>query len=320
MDKVSVVIVLYNEFELVKTCLASVYVEDKNLEVILVDNSTDKLGHKKVLAKFPKVRYIQNKNDLGFGPAVNVGIKRTKGEFILVLTPDMYILPETIKASVKYLVEHKEAGLVGCRVFSKPGVQEPSVLSFYPGIISQIYYYNIPFYKLVRRFFKNFNPMYFSKAEHRKQKNAKAVSGQSMMIRKKAAAQVGYFDSRFFLYFEDIDLCKRLNENGWKVVYLPTGGVVQNGISGWKQKVRITQSFPDYMKSLYIFFKKHNGLTYARVAWLLGTVSAVISIPYLLITSIIKKMLGFSSQSSELLPIWTKIAKWHIEEGVKEVF
>ena len=320
MNKVSVIIVLYNEFELVKTCLASVFKEDSSMEVILVDNSSDKTGHKAVISKFPRVKLIQSKRDLGFGRAVNVGIKKAKGEFIMVLTPDMYLLPGTVKELLLYIQSHADVGLVGGRVYSSPGVQEPSIVSRYPGLLTQVYYYNMPFYRLVRRFTQDFNPMYVSKKDHKKVQASKAISGQSMLIRKKAVLQIGFFDPRFFLYFEDIDLSKRMKEHGWKIVYLPLGGVVQSGISGWKKKTRITQALPPYMKSLYLFFRKHYGKLYTVIAWAIGVSSALISIPYLLGVSRVKKFLNKKSQSADLLPLWIAIVKWHFSEGLKVVF
>lgn len=318
MITLSIIIVLYNEFELVKMCLSSVYRENiSNMEVILVDNSSDKLGHEKVLKKFPRVRYIQNKEDLGFGRGVNVGVHIAMGEFILILTPDMYLLPGTVEKTLYYIQTHLKVGMVGCRIYSSLGVQEQSVVSSYPNLLTQLYYYNMPFYKLTRWLTKNFNPMYVSLAKHKKAQTAMAISGQYMMIRKKAIFQINNFDPRFFLYFEDIDLCKRLNENGWKVVYLPIGGIVQNEMSGWKKRVRITQALPPYMKSLYIFFGKHYGKLYAIVAWMMGTFSVLISIPYLYLVSRLKRIFNLSSQATELLPLWINIFKWHLTEGLK---
>ncbi len=320
MNRVSVIIVLYNEFELVKTCLTSIYGEGHSLEVILVDNSTDKLGHRTVISKFPKVKLIQNRQDLGFGRGVNVGIKRAKGEFILVLTPDMYLLPGIIKELLLYIQAQTDVGLIGGRVYSSPRVQEPSVLSSYPGFLTQLYYYNMPFYKLARRLKQSFNPMYASMKDHGKIQISKAIIGQSMLIRKKAFEEIGGFDPRFFLYFEDIDLCKRMIEAGWKVVYLPIDGVVQNGLSEWKGKIRITQALPPYMKSLYLYFEKHNGKFYTVLAWVVGASSVLMSIPYLLVVSRTKMFFKKRSQSSSLLPLWIKIVRWHFTDGLKLVF
>lgn len=321
MVKLSVVIVMFNEFELVQTALASIYKQGiKGMEVILSDNSIDKKGHEKVIKKFPNVVYLQNKKDLGFAAGVNAGLKIAKGDYYLIFTPDMFLLPGTIKKTLEYIEKNPMVGLVGSRIMQSSKKQEQSVLKSYPNLISLLYYYNMPFYKLLNRFFREIHPMYYSLKSHKKIIIAKAVSGQYMLIRKKAIDEIGKFDSKFFLYFEDIDFCKRLNDAGWQVVYLPFGGAVQNGISDWKENIRITQSISYYMKSLYRFYSKHHGPNYARFAWLVGCFSALISVPYLYFVSRLKTILGHSSQAFSLLPIWIKIVNWHIKKGARQVF
>jgi hypothetical protein len=114
-------------------------------------------------------------------------------------------------------------------------------------------------------------------------------------------------------------LCKRLVEKKWKIVYLPIGGVVQNGISDWKNRTRVTQALAPYMESLYKFIKKHNGKQYVRLAWCAGAVSALISVPFLFFISLSKRILNKKSESIHLFPLWVKITIWHFTKGIKLV-
>lgn len=319
MIKLSVVVVLYNEYKLVKKTISSIYQNEINsMEVILVDNTPDNKGYEALFKKFPKVKYFHNKINSGFAGGVNFGLEKAMGEYILILTPDMYILPQTIKKTISYIEKNKDVGLVGSRLYSSPGNQEMSANFSYPNLFTLLYYYNMPLYKLIHSFNKEYNPNHFSASEHKKILNTKWINGQYMLARKKALKDIRGFDERFFLYFEDVDLCKRLVENGWKVAYLPVGGVVQNGLTNWK-KTKITQSLPPYMESLYKFFLKHYGRIYTIISWVTGTVSAIISIPYLFIVSVTKKVFGKQSQSQELLPLWLDIARWHLTKGLKLV-
>jgi GT2 family glycosyltransferase len=316
MIKISVIIVLYNEFDLIKKTLASVYGNGfKDIEVILSDNSSDKKGYLNVIKKFPKVIHIQNKSNLGFGAAVNVGAKKAKGTYLLILTPDMYLLPKTIKTTYDFIERDQEIGLIGSRIFSAPGKQEQSILYRYPNIVTLLYYFNIPYFKIVSRIYKKYSPMYFSLLNHKQVNFPIAVSGQYMLIRKKAFLQC-LFDKRFYLYFEDIDLCKSLLAKNWKIVYLPEGGTVQNGISKWKNNNRITQALPFYMESMYKFFAKHYGKGYTVVSFIIGLISALASIPYLFLVSVLKTTLGKKSQSTSLLPQWLNILSWHLTKGI----
>ena len=104
MIELSVIIVLYNEYELVKKTISSIYqnkVDD--MEIILIDNSSVTSGYKDLLDKFPKVTYHKSKENLGFAKGVNEGLIIAKGKFIIILTPDMYILKNTIKKVRKLL-------------------------------------------------------------------------------------------------------------------------------------------------------------------------------------------------------------------------
>jgi hypothetical protein len=319
MLKLSVIIVLYSEYTLVKKTIASIYKNEiKDMEVILVDNTPDNKGHESVLKQFPQVKYFHNPVNPGFGGGVNFGLSKAKGEYILILTPDMYILPRTIQETLKYIEKHKDVGMVGSRLFSNPKVQERSANSSYPNLLTVIFLFDMPLYKLVNRFNKEYNPNHFSVKAHAGILETKWINGQYMLARKKAFDEIKGFDERFFMYFEDVDLCKRLVEKGWKVVYLPVGGVVQNGLTGWK-KTAITQSSGFYLSSLYKFYKKHYGFVYAFAAWGLGLLSTLVSLPYLSLVVVLKRSLGLKSQSVELLPLWVGIAKWHFSKGIKIV-
>lgn len=320
MTKLSVIIVLYNEYELVKKTIFSIYQNEiNNMEVILVDNTPDNKGYKVLLKEFRQIKYFHNSVNSGFAGGVNFGLKKAKGEYILILTPDMYILEQTIKKTIGYIEKNKDIGLVGSRLYSSPEKQERSANYSYPNLFTPLYYYNVPLHKLIHRFSQEYSPNHFPVSDHRKILNTKWINGQYMLARKTALEEIGGFDERFFLYFEDVDLCKRLVEDGWKVVYLPVGGVVQNGLTNWK-KTKITQGLSPYMESMYRFLLKHYGRIYVIVSWFVGTISAVISIPYLFIVRITKKILGKQSQSKELLPVWVEIAKWHLTKGMKLVF
>lgn len=320
MIKLSVVVVLYNEFELAKKSLESVYAQEvPNMEIILVDNSSDTSGLDSLLKKFPKIKYVRPKRNLGFADGVNWGLKNSRGEYVLIFTPDMYLLPDTVKKTLNYIKKNAKIGLVGCRIYTSPKNQVQSAAHSYPNLWNQVFYFNIPIYKLIHRFFKDYAPNFYSKNDHKNTIYAKTLRGEYMLIREKAIEEVGYFDNNFFLYFEDFDFCRRLNNKGWKVVYLPIGGAVQNGLTKWK-KTKITQALSPFLKSLYKFFLKYNGKIYTIVAWIIAFLSVLVAIPYLVFVVLVKSIFGKKSQSKELLPLWIDILKWHLIEGRKIVF
>lgn len=320
MIELSVIFVLFNEFELSKQSLDSIYKQEvPNMEVILVDNSSDRKGYKNLISRFPKVKYLRSPKNLGFAGGVNLGLEKAKGEYVLVFTPDMLLLPGTIKKSIDYLKTNKKIGLLSGRLFTSPKNQERSASFNYPNLLSLIYYYNMPFYKLIRRINSDYLPNFYSKKDHDKVLHPKTLRGEYMFFRKKAVEEIGNFDTQFFLYFEDYDLCRRLTDKGWRIEYVPFGGVIQNGVTSWK-KTNITQSYPIYLTSQYRFFLKYNGKPYTLFAYLVVFLSSLISIPYLITVYLIKFLFLKKSQSKELIPIWFGIAKWHLTEGVSLIF
>ncbi len=320
MKKLSVIVVLYNEFEMVKRCIASVYKEKiDNMELILVDNSTDKEGHTYILKLYPNIRYIQNKENVGFGRAVNTGLKAAKSRFALILTPDTKVLPHTIQKTLDYIMKHDKVAMVGCRIYSYPKQFHLSAYHTFPNLLSHVFEYNMVFYKIIHRIAKDYHPLFYTRKDHQQELSPKHIIGGYMLLRIEALKDVGFFDNQFKMYREETDLCMRLYKNNWKIAYLPVGGLIHYGGSAWK-KTTISQALPGYMESTYLFFKKYHGRTYTLIAWFLGLGSTIITIPFLGIVKLYKKLLDKQTQSSQLFPLWLDILKWHISKGIVTVF
>lgn len=314
MVDLSIIIVLYNEYKELKRCIKSIYNNKiKNFEMIIVHNPSGRKGVEDVLKLFPKIKYIKNNRNIGFGSAANVGIKNARAPFVLVLTPDTQLLPDTISPTLSYIKTNSDVGWVGCRVFSYPKTFSRSCFYDFPNLLTHIYEYNIPFYKFVHLFKKGYVPTMYSDKAHKHQMSVKHMVGAYLLLRKSAVKKIGLFDGRFFLYREETDLSKRLYENGWKIVYLPVGGIVHYG--GGSTRVTIAQSSPHYLRSTYLFFKKHHTQFYTFLAWAIGLTSSIVSIIYLFSVGSFRKLLHQPSQSFYLLRCWIRILIWHIKEG-----
>ena len=318
MIKLSLVVVLYNEFDLVSNCLTSIYENEiPGMEIILSDNS-DKSGVEKILKKFPKLIYIKNKKNLGYSMGATVGYKHAKGTYLLILTPDTTLFPNTIKQTLTFMEENEEIVVVGCRIYSYPKVLQQSVFHDFPNLLTHLYEYNLPFYKLCKIISPTYHPTLFTENEHKKELIVKHMIGAYMLMRKEVIDTVGFFDKRYFMYREETDLCKRLYNKGWKVVFLPVGGLTHH--QNPHKTIEFTQASPQYEKSTYIFFQIHYGKLYAGLVWFLALFSVLISLLYLFPVVILKKTFRLPSQSNVLLHAWVKILYWHIFEGPKVIF
>src|SRR3989344_1593874 len=312
--KLSVIIVVFNAFDLTKKCIKSIYREKlKKLEVIIIDNASKEKGFEVIPQEFLLIKIIRNKENLGFSKAINQGLRFVSGEYILILNPDTEILPGTLSYLLEYMKKHKKIGLLSCRIFTPSYELLQSAYKEFPNLLSHLLEYNYILYKLLNFFSKEYHPIHYPLKDHFKKISPKHIMGVFILTRRSTIADVGFFDERFFLYREETDFCKRLISKNWKIQYLPNGeGVIHYG--GESSKVKITQSSPYYLQSTYVFFKKYHSQIYVILAWFLGATSSSTSLIFIYIMSLLKKKKNFL-----LLNSWSQIVTWHFTDGLKIV-
>lgn len=317
--KLSIIIVSHNAFDLVKSCLHSIYQNYKDdLEVILIDNASTDPGIDEISKAHPMTTIIQNKKNVGFAKGVNQGLKSAKGEYMVILNPDAVILPGTLSYALSYVELHPEVGLVGCRIFSKEKKVQLCACHTFPNLLSHLYEYNYLLYKIMIHFIKDYHPLLYSANAHRKELFPTHLIGVFLLIRKSVLTTVGFFDERFFLYREETDFCRRIIKAGLQIRYLPKiGGVIHYG--GGSSKIKMTQASPHYLESTYLFFQKYHGKVYTIFAWFLGLVSALTSLFLIYALLGLKKGKGRNKRIENLEP-WREILIWHVTSGVKVVF
>ena len=219
---VSIIIVNYNQKEWLGRCLKKIKEAKISLpyEIIIIDNaSTD--GSKEFLSLLlpsENLIIIENKKNLGFARAVNQGIKKAKGEYLFIINSDVLITPGSLEKMRDFLAKHEEVGLIGPQLTNLGGDTQASCFSFpkwFTPIIHRTFLRHFPFGKkeLRRYLMEDFN--------HQKTREVDWVLGGALMVSKKAIEKVGLMDERFFLYFEDIDWCRRFKEKGFQVIYFP---------------------------------------------------------------------------------------------------
>jgi GT2 family glycosyltransferase len=217
---VSVIIVNYNSGELLSQCLSSLQSLFSTVltEIIVVDNaSTDESIHN-LGSHASCITLIKNRCNVGFGPAVNVGYRNTSGRYILILNPDVDVGPSSIEMLVEYMKVHGDVALSAPKLLNPDGTLQYSCRT----------YYTLPTVLLRRTFLGRLWPDHpavrqhlMINWDHRHSRDVDWVLGASMMVRREAIGGNDIMDERFFLYFEDVDLCIRLRKAGWRIVYNP---------------------------------------------------------------------------------------------------
>lgn len=232
----SIVIVVYQTPDLLRRCLD--FLEAAGIavswEAIVIDNAPQVGDCAGVAAGRPRVRYVPNPHNVGFGRGCNQGIRLARGRNYLLLNPDVEVRPGSCKVLLDYLKQNADVGIVAPRLHYADGRLQESCRTFY----------TLPIFLLRRTFLGRLFPNARLVREHLMldwdHEDTRTVDwclGACMLVRREAAEDVGLMDERFFMYFEDVDWCYRMRQRGWKVVYHPASRMIhhyQRSSAGWK--------------------------------------------------------------------------------------
>ncbi len=241
--KFSIIILNYRTFELTRDCINSIFLECKNVsfEIIVVDNASGDGSAEKLEKEFgDKILLIKNNKNSGFGAGNNIGAKKAKGEYLFFLNSDTIIRNNILRLAEVYLEKEKNIGILAPKLNIKDGSEQKNAYGDFPTVFSII-----------------FNKFKSDKIEERKIFEKDWVSGAAFFIKKSIFNKVGGFDENIFMYFEDIDLCKRVRDIGFKIVVnksLFLTHLVSGSSKGRNKKMK-----EDYYNSQDYFLKKYYG-------------------------------------------------------------
>ncbi|MDD2198836.1 MAG: glycosyltransferase [Bacteroidales bacterium] len=253
--KLSIIIVNYNVKHFLEQCLHSVYasVISEDYEVFVVDNNSVDGSCAMVKHKFPKVKLIENKENVGFAKANNQAIRIASGKYMLLLNPDTLVEENSFDKIVSFMDSHPDAGGLGVKMIngkgeflpeSKRGLPTPMVSFFKIFGLAKLFPNS--------RRFGQYHLSYLNKDEISK---VDVLSGAFMLLRKTVLDKIGLLDEAFFMYGEDIDLSYRITQVGYNNYYYPNTTIIHyKGESTKKGSINYVIVF---YKAMLIFAKKH---------------------------------------------------------------
>ncbi len=266
---ISVIIVNYNVRHFLEQCLVSVFraLEDIDHEVIVVDNNSTDGSVSLIKRKFPEVKLIVNRENIGFGAANNKALKIAKGRYILLLNPDTVIEESTIRQCVDFMEEHPDAGAAGVKMIDGKGRFLPESKRALPDPATA-------FYKIfgISRVFPHsgrFNKYYLGNLSEDVIQKIEVLTGAFFFTRKEILDKVGFFDESFFMYGEDIDLSYRILKEGYSIYYLPEPSIIHyKGESTSKGTLNYVIHF---YRAMMIFIRKHfSGKNIKLLIWIMN--------------------------------------------------
>jgi GT2 family glycosyltransferase len=253
--KVSVVIISFNGIEFIDGCVASVLksIEGVSGEVIIVDNGSVDGTVELIKKKYPSVRWIQNEKNLGFARAVNQGLGRAAGEFILLLNQDTRIRGRAIPLMMARLKKDKQVGLIGPKFVGFDGRLQQSCRAF-PRYRDLFYEMTGLSYLFPRS--KIFSQWKMGWFDHQSERAVDQPMGAAIMIKREALQRIGLMDESFGMFFNDVDFCRRIISAGFTNLYYPEA-VVEHFVGGSTRRVKPKMIIESH-RSMYRYFRKYN--------------------------------------------------------------
>jgi hypothetical protein len=228
---VSVIIINWNTSEDLEVCIASFLEisDDLKTEIIVVDNASEDRSVSMVQSKFPQVNLIANSNNLGFAAAVNQGIYKSKGTFLLILNSDIIAKNGVLKTLIEILKSLPDVGAVAPHLVNLDGTTQTGYFRKYPSIFQIIFYYTFlskyternP--KLLKKFMEDIPDKQYSEIE------VPQIPGGCMLVSRDVINKVGLMDENYFLFFEDVDWCYRMRMNNYRLLKINTVSMVHLG-------------------------------------------------------------------------------------------
>lgn len=268
---ISIVIVSYNTRDLLRRCLRSVVDSPNHLtspgeeqaapnhyEIIVVDNASRDGSADMVAADFPQVQLVRAKTNLGFARATNVGLQKSRGDWLLLLNPDTEVVGEALPRLAAFLATHERAAAVGPSLVYGDGSPQHAAFRF-PTPWMTLF----DFFPMNHRITNSrLNGRYRTPVDD----GAFEVDhnlGAAMMISRRALQEVGPLDDAFFIYCEEVDWSIRAKRSGWAIYQLPSARVVHHAAQSTGQFKE--EMFIELWRSRYRLYNKHYSRGACRV-------------------------------------------------------
>jgi N-acetylglucosaminyl-diphospho-decaprenol L-rhamnosyltransferase len=247
--QITAVLVSYNVRDMLLRCIASLRADGVE-RIVVVDNDSTDDSVGSVRAAEPGVDLVALGENTGFAGGVNRAVVRTASSYVLVTTPDVIVEPGSTKALAAVLDEEPDVGLVAPRIETPDGRLYPSVRTF-PNLRDAAGHAFLHFLWPQNPFSRRYKMLDW---DHARAADVDWVAGTHFLVRRSAWDQIGGFDEQFFMFVEDVDLCWRLHEGGWRVRYEPSATVVHE-VSGSADQTPY-RMIAAHHRSLYRFNQK----------------------------------------------------------------
>jgi len=228
--KVSIIMLNFNSKYFPKMCVEAFYNStiDFPFEFIAVDNASTEpmsIGYLEQASKEGLVKLVKSEKNLGFGGGNNFGAKDARGEYILIMNPDIFVNEDSVKKMISYIESHRDIGILAPKLVYPDGQVQDScrrLMKFSDLIIKRTPLKTIPFLR------KRVEKYTMQDSNHNEIREVDLLVGACLLLPRNVYEKIGGFDKRYFLFMEDFDLCRSVKKAGFKVIYYPEVAVTHN--------------------------------------------------------------------------------------------
>ena len=251
--EISVVIPSWNTRELLRTCLRTLAAADKpSTEVIVVENGSEDGSGDMVAEEFPDVILERNAQNEGFAKGCNQGMRLARGRYVFLLNTDTEVRPDALRRLHDFLETHPDHGAVAPRLIHPDGRTQPTVMSF-PRLRTALFFATplerwFPESRELRRYF-------LRDWDQESSRDVDQPPAAAFLVRKSVLDEVGLFDEQLWLFFNDVDLSKRMWDAGHRTHYLAEALIVHHV---GKSTSKFADYLPQYQRNRLHYYRKHH--------------------------------------------------------------
>lgn len=264
----SIIIVNWNTKNLLRRCIDSVpeaFSENENYEVIVVDNDSSDQSVAIAEGSVQKFQSFMMKKNLGFAKANNVGIRQATGETLILLNPDTEVLPGSLTSLIKFTKTRQDVAAVGPKLLNTDSTLQPSCRRFPEPLVLAMMFLKIHHFFPNLEIYCKYQMMDFI-YDH--EAFVDQIMGACMVIPRKAIDKIGLLDEKYWIWFEEVDWCKRAYEAGMKVWFSPSAEIIHHGGVSFKQAYMPIRKEWRFIRSAMRYVKKHHKIGAWILLWL----------------------------------------------------
>lgn len=262
--ELSIIIVSFNTRDLLRDCLTSALhmAAAFTTEIFVVDNASRDNSAEMVEHEFPAVRLIRTTENVGFGRANNLALQRARGRYLVLLNSDAFLQESALDRAIAHMDANPRCAAGGARLVGRDGSLQPSARMFHTVLNDALVLSGLAYRFPRSRFFGRLDRTW---SDLSKPASVDWIPGAFAILRPEALQKAGYFDPAFFLYYEEVDLCRRLKNAGYEVCYWPD--IIVTHLGGESSRQLKTLDFSSTaaqvvlwrMRSSLLYYRKHHG-------------------------------------------------------------